>query len=899
MENDQCIYLLKGKINYKISSLSFNKETRLYEILFDNGKQYTYNAYHVIKLKLVKDNNCAVTAIEYETGKAFHANHYSEYKEGGTTVFRFYYNVGDTEQFIDKFANEVKLELGISDKKSSTVLDYLREIATHCKLPSDEGTDISLGQKYDRLRLVYENSIMAAYLCPEKYKLHSRFYGLLIFPFGCNSSQYKAVTDALENNLSIIQGPPGTGKTQTILNIMANLLVCRRTMQIVSNNNSAVENIKEKLAQPKYGFDFLVAQLGKKLNKEAFISNQNGEYPDLESWYLSKERQDTIYKTLPKIQSELRQLYEKEERLAKVEQNLLEYEVQKSHLGVSDNLSLSKKLSTDSALSLICRCTNDYEKKGRLKLLTRLSLWSKKIRRQPDVVKYLQAAYFCLMIEKLQHEKKALKYALKSVGSLQTQQELLSLEYLKGCLFERFSHAKERRIFSEKELIKSPDAFLKEYPIVLSTTFSASSNIGSQTRFDYLIMDEASQVDVAAGALALNCASSAVIVGDLKQLPNVITDDQRMIMDSILAKYNISPAYQFTENSFLSSVCHLFPNVPNTLLKEHYRCHPLIIGFCNKQFYNGQLVPMKNGTDTDNALILAMTQAGILAHGSSNLRQAEIISQELVPKLINSGYKDIGVIAPYNNQVNLVREKLKETGEEIIPVATVHKFQGRENDAIILSTVDNEPSDFVNDPHLLNVAVSRAKEKFVLVVTGNEQKDSNIKSLIDYIRYYEGEEFQTSVNSVFDLLYEPLKVKRMAFLKEHNRISEYDSENLMYGLLEDSINNTATKHLKILCHYPLRLLIGKAQLTDEESLYASRQGTHLDFLIYNTVTRMPVFAVEVDGYSYHNSKTKQASRDMLKNSIMSKLGIPLERFSTIGSGEKERINSILYNLHNV
>ena len=65
--------------------------------------------------------------------------------------------------------------------------------------------------------------------------------------------------------MSVIQGPPGTGKTQTILNILANLLVQNRTIEIVSNNNSATENVLEKLASPKYGLDFLVAPLGKKI----------------------------------------------------------------------------------------------------------------------------------------------------------------------------------------------------------------------------------------------------------------------------------------------------------------------------------------------------------------------------------------------------------------------------------------------------------------------------------------------------------------------------------------------------------------------------------------------------------------------------------------------------------
>ena len=51
---------------------------------------------------------------------------------------------------------------------------------------------------------------------------------------------------ALTNQISVIQGPPGTGKTQTILNIIANLLRDKKSVLVVSNNNSATENVLEK-----------------------------------------------------------------------------------------------------------------------------------------------------------------------------------------------------------------------------------------------------------------------------------------------------------------------------------------------------------------------------------------------------------------------------------------------------------------------------------------------------------------------------------------------------------------------------------------------------------------------------------------------------------------------------
>jgi superfamily I DNA and/or RNA helicase len=69
----------------------------------------------------------------------------------------------------------------------------------------------------------------------------------------------------------------------------------------------------------------------------------------------------------------------------------------------------------------------------------------------------------------------------------------------------------------------------------------------------------------------------------------------------------------------------------------------------------------------------------------------------------------------------------------------VHKFQGREKDVIIISTVADTVTPFIDNPNLLNVAVSRAKKQLYLVVSDSEQpKNSNIGYLTDYIEYNNG-----------------------------------------------------------------------------------------------------------------------------------------------------------------
>ena len=83
-------------------------------------------------------------------------------------------------------------------------------------------------------------------------------------------------------------------------------------------------------------------------------------------------------------------------------------------------------------------------------------------------------------------------------------------------------------------------------------------------------------------------------------------------------------------------------------------------------------------------------------------------------------------------------------------------------------------------------------------------------------------------------------------------------------------------------------------MTNEEKKYAKNDWTHVDFLIYKTIDKSPILAIEVDGFKYHKESSKQAKRDELKNIIFEKYDIPLCRFSTTGSNEKEKLTQILH-----
>ncbi|MDD2496296.1 MAG: DUF2726 domain-containing protein, partial [Tissierellia bacterium] len=180
----------------------------------------------------------------------------------------------------------------------------------------------------------------------------------------------------------------------------------------------------------------------------------------------------------------------------------------------------------------------------------------------------------------------------------------------------------------------------------------------------------------------------------------------------------------------------------------------------------------------------------------------------------------------------------------------------------------------------------------------NESNDNtNIGDLVKYIQYNNFEIVNGDIYSVFDLLYKDYTEQRNRYLKKHKRISEYDSENLMYALIKDILKRDIFEKLDVITHQTLNMLIhNPKKLTDEECKYAMNSATHIDFLIFNRLDKVPVLAVEVDGYEFHKEGTKQASRDKMKDEILDKYSIQLLRFKTNDSQEKEKLESKLIQL---
>lgn len=136
--------------------------------------------------------------------------------------------------------------------------------------------------------------------------------------------------------------------------------------------------------------------------------------------------------------------------------------------------------------------------------------------------------------------------------------------------------------------------------------------------------------------------------------------------------------------------------------------------------------------------------------------------------------------------------------------------------------------------------------------------------------------------------------QRRSFLKKHKRVSEYDSENLLYAVIQEILQKAEFSFVGCAAHVSLvNLVKDYSILTEEETTYARNPLTHVDFLLFRRMDKSPLLAIEVDGVAFHAAGSLQASRDEKKNRIFERCRMPLLRLRTDGSGEKERIEQAL------
>ena len=857
---------------------------------YNNENLYTYtkNNFKIFTNPLNIENK-----IEFNLGNLYNINKILKFD----LYYKIFFNDNSTK------VTSIKSLQYNSSENNNNIFDYFKEIANIVSIKTEDGEAL-LNRAYQKILFVEKWTALYSYLNPSIKPKDKEFNSILIFPFGINQSQYQAVKNAMENQISVIEGPPGTGKTQTILNIIANLIYNGKSVAVVSNNNSATANVFEKLKQ--FDFDYICATLGRKENKENFIQNQNGLYPNFE--YNENDKLETNPNKNKELIEQLEEFFNLQNNIAINKNILSELKIEIEHFIKQENIfnlpkiRNIKSLNSQKIMNIKIRL-EELKRVGiflKLKLILLYGIGDFKFYKKSinEIINVYDKIYYTLKEKELNEaiEKDSKRFELLSKNNIIETLKNNSISILRTYLKNKYKNKKERKIFTLEDLNKKSEKFILEYPVIFSTTYSIGKCLNKDFKFDYLIIDEASQVDLITGALALYNAKNAVIVGDRKQLPNVIPTDSLSKIEELSKKYNIASNYDYVKQSFLTSIIESLNYINKVLLKEHYRCHPKIINFCNKKFYNNELVILTEDKGEEDVMKVYITVKGSHARGHYNQRQIDIIDKEIMPELKQKlSVDEIGIVSPYNEQKIRLQDAINN---ENIQIDTVHKYQGREKDAVIITTVNNKISEFIDDPKMLNVAITRSKRFLRLVVSRDIcEKDGNINDLVKYIKYNNFEVIESNVKSIFDLLYKENRLARLQYLKNKKRISLFDSENIAYNEIENILKNNYN-NLGIITHIPLfRILENKNLLNKDELKYASHEWTHIDFVIYNKMDKKPSLAIEVDGYTFHKKSTAQSQRDELKNEILKKYNIPLIRLSTIGSDEKNIIKSKLDELY--
>jgi len=282
---------------------------------------------------------------------------------------------------------------------------------------------------------------------------------------------------------------------------------------------------------------------------------------------------------------------------------------------------------------------------------------------------------------------------------------------------------------------------------------------------DLLLVDESGQVTPEVGTAIFSLAKQSVVVGDVKQIEPVWSISNKIDIGNLkkctlIKNYNDTVfETKYDPKGFLASsgsIMKMAQNASNykeknleekgVILQEHRRCYDEIINYCNNLAYNGLLIPLKGKSGTDllfPPMYCIDVDSNSITNNSSrqNKKEAEFLvnwlleNKSKIEEKYASIEESVGIITPFTGQKFILKNLLKKNGFNInkLKMGTVHTLQGAERSIILFSMVYGDGDsgtmffDRDNKPNMLNVAVSRAKDNFI-VFANTKILDKNKKT---------------------------------------------------------------------------------------------------------------------------------------------------------------------------
>lgn len=692
-------------------------------------------------------------------------------------------------------------------------------------------------------------------------------YPIMLVNRQTNLDQLLAINNAMRYPVAYIQGPPGTGKTNTIINTIATAFFNGRTVLLVSYNNHPINAVFEKLTNMEYEgrrIPFPVLRLGNADKVEEAIEYIRSLYAQVRDIsvpdaVLDKNRGDRTQRAkrltdLLKRYDETLGLKERSETLSR----LLEYQ---DHTRISAEML---PFQADLQGRQLRQVQDRIERAGEITDRDALALLDNDFRQVLQYFFYASAGY----VKRLESEKH---------------------KELRRILFE----------MEEKERLEAFQRYLKRtenvkdlqdiFPIIITTCISAHRLGEPEPMFDMVIMDEASQCNTAVSLVPVIRGENLMLVGDPQQLsPVILLED--ITNQALRRRYKVAEEYDYRKNSIYKTFLACDAVSDEVLLRNHYRCDPKIIEFNNRKYYHSRLVICSAGGEEHPLVYMDVRNEGC---GQRNTAPLE--AEAVVNYAKHNREKSIGVITPFVNQRMLIEEALSRERLDNVVCGTVHAFQGDEKDVVLFSTALTDQTRagtyewLKNNKELINVAVSRARDKLIVLsdqknltrLHGREGED-DLYELIEYVRKNgEAQVTQKKTNS------RALGVKPFSTATE-----EAFLENLNHALENIWLSQN---------RFAVRREVAISQVFRDNPGHESLFYTgRFDFVVYERQGReeIPVLAIELDGKEHFDDEAVKR-RDQKKNMICQEHALQLIRVENSYARRYSHIKEILMSYFSV
>lgn len=824
LSNEQFDHLVKV-YNYDAKNKSQNKMPRSVSLCMNICSIHTKKGLYVLAYKkLLFDAKNRTLTQDDEVSVC------REFTVDGVKISAHWFLDADEFQLLDKFEENAEL---IKDLITKNNPEYNGVDDMPYVMALSRDFTINLDKEYNAILKMYEDNtvtypIKAFFGDLTDKPRRIKNYPLALYNDKVNLDQLLVIHNGLKYPVLYVQGPPGSGKTNTILNTVVTAFFNNKTVLISSYNNHPVDEIYQKLSHLKYKGDdipFPIIRLGNSEKLKDAIKQIRLLFKITSSMQVfdsSLNRKKTYEEHKTKALSDLLRKYEEKLDLSERKEMIKTMLSSSSNLPFLANLQGEQLVNVNNTLKEIGEITDDDIKPlishDRLELFKFLNFTSAKFIKRLSEPKYKELTDIIFT--------KDLNEAVRQLN-----------QYLSND--ENFQK------------------FLKIFPVVATTNISAHRLGEPKQYFDMVIMDEASQCNTAVALVPIIRGEQLLLVGDPQQLKPVILLDERNNL--ILKKrYNITDEYDYRNKSVYQTFLSADAVSDEVLLSYHYRCHPKIIGFNNKKYYNNKL----NIRSSDNEKHpLEFIECHSKDTTLKNTSESE--AKEIVHYVKTHPDKTIAVITPFVNQRNEIQEELNQSGITNVDCGTVHAFQGDEKQEIIFSlaltdkTHEKTYSWLKNNKELINVATSRAKER--LVIIGDMEQLNRLHHLGDDDDLFELCNYVSS-NGITTIT-ERAPESRALGIKPYST----ETETAFLETLNHAINAmmiTKTKYV-VKKEVPISQVFNSSNQVND-LFYTGR----FDYIVYERDGKewLPIFAIELDG-NEHTTDLRVIERDKKKQQI--------------------------------